>query len=281
MHKILITAAVASLALAANKPKIEAPPPTPIVSVARARTVYVSKDDIVELHNRTRFETLILLPPGEVIIDVLCGDKENWPLQAIKGTNFAVVKPAIEGSRTNLGLVTESGNVYSFTLNESATVDPDLKIFVEPKPGLLASIGTTPRFVPTQEVATFKEQAQVAQAAAAKAQEEAEKQIATVKAEAAKETTQAKAKAVRSLSFDYKYEPQPDFNVSAIYHDKDFTYILANPRTAPVLHAYADGKPSLVEFQYDGTVYFVPQILDRFSLTIGKRSMHITHMEKR
>lgn len=280
MYRFLLFASVAGLALAANKPKIDAPMPS-AVAVNRARTVYVSKEDIIELHNRIRFETLILLPKGEMIIDTLCGDKENWPVEAIKGTNFAVVKPAIEGSRTNLSLVTENGNVYSFTLTESASVDPDLKVFVEAKPGLLASIGDHPRFVPSQEVATFKEQAMQAQASAVKAQEDAEKRVASVKEAAAKETTQAKAKAVRDLSFDYKYKPPAEFNIAAIYHDKDFTYILANPKTAPVLHAYADGKPALVEFQYDGTVYFVPQILDHFSLTIGKKSMEVQHAEKR
>jgi hypothetical protein len=47
---------------------------------------------------------------------------------------MAHVKPAKEGSSTNLNLVTGSGAVYSFLLTEKAGGTPDLKVYVNADP---------------------------------------------------------------------------------------------------------------------------------------------------
>ena len=48
----------------------------------------------------------------------LIGDKDFWVVNATQ--NILHVKPAKEGSSTNLNLVTGSGAVYSFLLTEKA-----------------------------------------------------------------------------------------------------------------------------------------------------------------
>src|ERR1700756_2458817 len=99
-----------------------------------ARTVKYSKEDIVPVHAKLRFSTLIVLPDEEEILDFTTGDREFW---IINGShNLCYVHPAQAGIRSNLNLITASGRVYSFLLTEissDATLQPDLKLFVEPK----------------------------------------------------------------------------------------------------------------------------------------------------
>ena len=76
---------------------------------------------------------MIVLPDGEEILDVVCGDKDFWVISATH--NIAHVKPAKEGAATNLNLVTASGAVYSFLLTEkNGTATPDLKVYVTADP---------------------------------------------------------------------------------------------------------------------------------------------------
>jgi conjugative transfer protein CagX len=99
-----------------------------------ARVVKYAKEDIVEVHAKLRFSTLIVLPDDEEILDFTTGDREFW---IINGShNLCYVHPAQSGIRSNLNLVTASGHVYSFLLTEiggDSAVQPDLKLFIEPK----------------------------------------------------------------------------------------------------------------------------------------------------
>src|SRR5258708_40268714 len=98
------------------------------------KVVTYGERDIVPIKTRLRYTTLIVLPKEEQILDFTCGDKEFWIING--NQNFAYVKPAKAGSRTNLNLITASGNVYSFVLSEvtdATDSEPDLKIFVKPK----------------------------------------------------------------------------------------------------------------------------------------------------
>src|ERR1022692_2655769 len=106
---------------------IPAPPPA-------ARVVVYSEQDVVPVNTKLRYTTLIVLPKNEEILDFTCGDKEFWVVNG--NLNFAYVKPAKAGAKTNLNLVTASGNIYSFILSEvseSPKAEPDLKIFVDLK----------------------------------------------------------------------------------------------------------------------------------------------------
>src|SRR5438105_10594980 len=101
-----------------------------------ARTVEYSQSDIVPIHAKIRFSTLIVLPASEDILDFTTGDKEFWIINGAH--NLCYVHPAQAGIRSNLNLITASGHVYSFSLTEISSqpnADPDLKIFVEPKEG--------------------------------------------------------------------------------------------------------------------------------------------------
>src|SRR6188474_734174 len=97
------------------------------------REVSASGRSLITLQTRLRYTTMVLLPDGEEILDVICGDKDFWVITATQ--NIAHVKPAKEGAATNLNLVTTSGQVYSFLLTEKNGASmPDLKVYVNADP---------------------------------------------------------------------------------------------------------------------------------------------------
>src|SRR5262249_38287192 len=96
------------------------------------REVSASSHGVIELNTRVRYTTMILLPDEEEILAVVCGDRDFWVISASQ--NIAHVKPAKAGAATNLNLVTASGTVYSFLLNEGKPGAPDLKLYVAADP---------------------------------------------------------------------------------------------------------------------------------------------------
>jgi type IV secretory pathway VirB9-like protein len=115
-----------------------------------SRTVSYHETDIIPIATEVRFTTLIELPKEESILEVTCGDKEFWLVNWTG--NLACVKPAQPGSRTNLNLITASGNVYSFLATEVSNVagsHADLKVFVNPVDSTaLVAMKDKPRFIP-------------------------------------------------------------------------------------------------------------------------------------
>src|SRR5882762_3760899 len=71
------------------------------------REVAASERGVISLQTRLRYTTMIVLPDGEEILDIICGDKDFWIISSTH--NIAHVKPAKEGAATNLNLVTGSG----------------------------------------------------------------------------------------------------------------------------------------------------------------------------
>ncbi len=273
-----------SVMLAAPVPKlkpvtVEAPPATTEAAPA-SKTVYVTDRDVVTINTRLRFTTVIILPMSEVILDFLCGDKEFWVINGIQ--NYASIRPTMkEHAVTNLNLMTASGKIYSFLLQQAPEgIGSDLKVFIEPKDSggaLSASLGK-PRFVTAEAVDDYREQLEIAKAETAKVKAEAEKQIAAEKEAQAKALRMAKAALPGSLKYDYEYKDRKPFNVASIAHDDKFTYIKANPTEAPIIGELKDGKYSVIQYQYDSTtgLYTIPKVIDRFFFGIGKLKLHVT-----
>src|SRR5688572_10821920 len=93
------------------------------------REVTATDRSLIPLNTRLRYTTMIVLPEGEEILDVICGDRDFWVISAVQ--NVAHVKPAKSGAETNLNLVTARGTIYSFLLNEkNGSGQPDLKVYV-------------------------------------------------------------------------------------------------------------------------------------------------------
>ena len=227
---------------------------------AGVREVTASERTLVPLNTKIRYTTMILLPEGEEILDVVCGDRDFWVISAAQ--NIAHVKPAKEGASTNLNLVTASGTVYSFLLTENRQGQPDLKVYVAADPN-------APRGQPKYYSAT-QVNAQV------NALQSELVQARTALEEATARTTEAVSTFRREypgrLEFAYgtpKYE-RPFF-VRSIWHDGEFTYIKAEARELPALYEVRDGQPSVVNFQVQDGTYIVPKVLDRGYLALGNQ----------
>ena len=240
-----------------------------------AKIVSYSEKDVIPVKAKVRFTTLIVLPKQEQILDFTCGDKEFWIVNGSQ--NFAYVKPAQTGSRTNLNLITASGNVYSFVLaevSEATNTEPDLKIFVELKDeSMLSAANGQPRFVSAQQVEDYRQQVEIAKAEARDARNVAQTAIE-------RETGQFRAQYPSSLKFPYRIErAKRPFNVTAMYTDGKFTYIQAHPDEPPALYELKDGKPSLIQFEFRNGTYIAAKVLDRGYLAIGKQKLSFARSE--
>jgi type IV secretion system protein VirB9 len=101
-------------------------------------------------------------------------------------------------------------------------------------------------------------------------------QVRAADARAADQVKRFRSAYATKLSFDYILDPQATrepFLVSAIYHDDAFTYIKCGAREKPSLYEWKDGKPNLINFQFENGVYVAPKIIDAGYLTAGKKKV--------
>lgn len=220
-----------------------------------ARIVHYHANDIVSVRAKMRYTTLIELPSTEKILEVATGDKDFWIIDAVG--NYCFLHPAKEGIHSDLNLITDKGNVYSFTLNDDETADPDLKVVIEPSdPSSLAAADGATKWVSASEVAAAQTRAQLAQQHAAAAIEEFRSDYPT-----------------QALKFDYTFHNEEPFDVSAIYHDDKFTYIKSSAAEKFSIYELKDGKPDLITFQLKDGTYVIPTAVDKGYLEIGKHKL--------
>lgn len=235
-----------------------------------SRTVPYHETDIVPISTEIRFTTLIELPKEESILEVTCGDKEYWPVNWTG--NLAYIKPAKQGGRTNINLITASGNVYSFIATEISEVPnahADLKLFINPADtDAVLAMKDKPRFVSADAVDAYRKTAE-------EAQQQLQRQQSALQKELDRERSELQASYPSTIKHDYKFESagKAPFNVTAIYHDDRFTYIEANPQEAPSVYEIKDGKPSLIQYEFKDGRYTVPKILNDGYLRVGKSQL--------
>jgi type IV secretory pathway VirB9-like protein len=242
-----------------------------------ARVVKYAKEDIVPVRAKLRFSTLIVLPDDEEILDFTTGDKEFW---IINGShNLCYVHPAQAGIRSNLNLITAAGHVYSFVLTEISNdpnAEPDLKIFVEPKEGSGVTAKSALRgYVSAAEAEAYKKELETLRAQTAD-------QLRAAQAQSGEQVNHFRSSYATKLQFDFLLDAKAarePFLVSAVYHDDTFTYIKCAAREKPALYEMKDGKPNLINFQLENSVYIVPKILDSGYLAIGKKKLSFTRQE--
>jgi hypothetical protein len=234
-----------------------------------ARVVKYSKEDIVPVRSKLRFSTLIVLPEEEEILDFTTGDKEFWIVNGAH--NLCYVHPAQAGIRSNLNLITATGHVYSFLLSEISNepnLEPDLKIFVEPKDS--SGIGATSAlggYVSAAEAQAYRKELETLRAQTAD-------EVRSAEALARDQVNRFRSAYATKLTFDYILDTKAvrePFLVAAIYHDDVFTYIKCAAREKPSLYEMKEGKPNLINFQLENGVYVAPKIVDAGYLTIGKK----------
>jgi type IV secretion system protein VirB9 len=263
MLRRIILSQITALSFAAVLPW-----PSPVSAQTNGiREVSASARSLIPLQARVRYTTMIILPDGEEILDVLVGDRDFWVISATH--NIAHVKPAKEGAATNLNLVTASGAVYSFLLTEkNGSPGPDLKIYVNAE-------STAPNGKPRYYSATQVEalQAQIEESRAA---------VESANRRAAESIAEYQQKYPSKLQFVYgtpRYAKP--FFVRSIWHDGQFTYIKSDATELPSIYEVKDGKPSLLNFQVQsGGTYVVPKVLDSAYFAVGKERFEFSQQER-
>jgi type IV secretory pathway VirB9-like protein len=228
---------------------------------ASARTVQYHSQDIVPIHAKLKYTTLIELPGTEKIMEAATGDKDFWIVDIVG--NFCFVHPAKAGISSNLNLITDKGNIYSFTLTDVSTETgvadppPDLKVIVVPadRSSIVASNGPA-QFVPAAQL------------------EQSQQALAAVQSHITDAVDEYKSAYPLSLKFDYSFKAnEAPFDIEAIYHDDKFTYIKTNAPEKFSVYEMRDGKPNVVSYQLENGTYVIPKVMDSGYVELGKKRM--------
>ncbi len=224
---------------------------------AAARTVQYHAQDIVPIHAKLKYTTLIEVPPSEKIMEAATGDKDFWVVDVVG--NFCFVHPAKAGIASNLNLITDKGNIYSFTLQDvSGTGDlPDLKVLIVPadQSSIIATSGP-PQFVPAAQL------------------EQSKQQLAALETHVEQTVDAYKSAYPLQLKFDYNFTAnQAPFDIQAIYHDDKFTYIKTTAPEKFSVYDLKDGKPNLVNYDLRDGTYIIPMVMDSGYVELGKKRM--------
>ena len=233
---------------------------TAVAQEPSARTVQYHSQDIVPIHAKLKYTTLIEVPPTEKIMEAATGDKDFWIVDVVG--NFCFVHPAKAGISSNLNLITDKGNIYSFTLQDvSGTTDaPDLKVLIQPadQSSILAASGP-PQFVPATQL------------------EHAKEQLSALQSRVAQTVDEFKSAYPVQLKFDYTFKAnEAPFDIQSIYHDDKFTYIKTNAPEKFSIYEMKDGKPDLVTYDLRDGTYIIPKVMDSGYVELGKKRMDFT-----
>jgi type IV secretion system protein VirB9 len=225
-----------------------------------ARTVQYHAQDIVPIHAKLKFTTLIVVPPTEKIMEAATGDKDFWVVDVVG--NFCFVHPAKQGISSNLNLITDKGNIYSFTLQDvsGTNVAPDLKVIIEPadRSSIVASTGPA-QYVPAAQV------------------QQVQQQLNAVQTHIGQAVDEYKEAYPLALKFDYRYKANSaPFNVQSIYHDEKFTYIKTNATEKFSVYEMKDGKPNLINYDLRDGTYIIPTVMQEGYVQLGNKKMQFT-----
>jgi type IV secretion system protein VirB9 len=231
-----------------------------IAQDASARTVQYHAQDIVPIRAKVKYTTLIEVPPTEKIMEAATGDKDFWIVDVVG--NFCFVHPAKQGISSNLNLITDKGNIYSFTLQDisASAENPDLKVIVEPadRSAIVAASGP-PQFVPAAQL------------------EQSKQALAVVQSHVAQAVDEYKSSYPLQLKFDYTFKAdEPPFDIQSIYHDDKFTYIKTTAPEKFSIYEMRDGKPNLVTYELRDGTYIIPKVMDSGYVELGKKRMDFT-----
>ena len=251
--KITLLALALASALSSTTAFAQAAPAAP---AEQARTVHYHSQDIVPIRAKVKYTTLIVVPTSEKIMEAATGDKDFWIVDVVG--SFCFVHPAKPGISTNLNLITDKGNIYSFTLQDISAQggDPDLKVIVQPadQSSITASAGPA-QYVPAAQL------------------DQAKQQLATLQTHVTQAVDEYKSAYPLQLKFDYTFKNEDPFAVQSIYHDDKFTYIKTTASEKFSVYEMKDGKPDLINYDLRDGTYIIPKIVDKGYIEIGKKHM--------
>ena len=217
--------------------------------------------DIVPIHAKVKYTTLIVIPASEKIMEAATGDKDFWIVDVVG--NFCFVHPAKAGISSNLNLITDKGNIYSFTLDRRYRAVRRRRISrsssSRPTHSNIVAANGPPQYVPAAQL------------------EQARQQLATVQAHVGATVDEYKSAYPLALKFDYTFKANEEpFDIQSIYHDDKFTYIKTNAPEKFSVYEMRDGKPNLINYELRDGTYIIPKVMDNGYVELGKKKMDFT-----
>lgn len=227
-----------------------------------------------KLRLREMMNTLIVLPEGEKIKGISLGDKANFVFEPVKGDgatafeNMGNVRAIYPGADTNLTLISENANVYSFYLRVDTVESefmPDLVVYVE-----------SDEIVRENRLKQAKADMQAKQ----EAEEQAEQEAAEKEAEKEKEkgeylNTRAETNAA-TLNFNYKQRSGDEALMPVrIMDDGVWTYFqfaddnMDGVKNLPAIYRVVDGFDTPVNSRIEGGTVVVETVSDKWTLRSG------------
>jgi hypothetical protein len=222
-----------------------------------------------------KWKTIVILPSSEKVLDAVCGYKDDWDIYAPKDANFVMVTPLKTGEKTDLTLVSKSGNIYTFALQDVSNqsgAQAFTQVLVEVMDDKMkAALHETPKYYGADEVSAFRAQAEKAEAARQELSAQLEQ-----KTEAAKDT--ARVQAQKGLRHDYKLDwkaaDHEPWNLAGLYHNDKFTFIEAHPQEQFAVYEVKDGKPTAINLYPDGDgLYRLDRVVQSGYLKLGKKEL--------
>jgi hypothetical protein len=174
-----------------------------------ARTVQYHSQDIVPIHAKLKYTTLIEVPPTEKIMEAATGDKDFWVVDVVG--NFCFVHPAKGRHQFQPESHHRQGQhllVHSSGCLRTAEM-PDLKVLIQPadRSSIVASNGPA-QYVPAAQL------------------DQSKQQLAAVQTHITQAVDEYKSAYPLALKFDYTFRAnEAPFDIQSIYHDDKFTYI--------------------------------------------------------
>jgi type IV secretory pathway VirB9-like protein len=222
-----------------------------------SRNVSYHSQDRVPIRAKVKYTTLIVVPATEKIMEAATGDKDFWIVDVVG--NFCFVHPAKAGISSNLNLITDKGNIYSFTLTDITNQggDPDLKVIIQPADAsnIVAANGPA-QYVPAAQL------------------EQAHQQISTLQSHVGAAVDEYKSAYPLALKFDYTFKSnESPFDIQSIYHDDKFTYIKTNAPEKFSVYEMRDGKPNLINYDLRDETYIIPKVMENGYVELGKKKM--------
>ena len=221
--------------------------------------------------------TLIVLPPEEKVANVFAGDTVDWVFDGgHAASRFISIKPKVAGSATDVHIISDHGNEYTLELQEiSADPDPhfDSKVFITPGDAAAKEqLTELPVFVPASELDQAKQEIAAAHAGEA----------AALTAEQTNEE-EYRSRYPGTLRFDFTWDQSKgkQLGLQEIWRDDKFTYLRGQFQETPALYEVKDGKPSLINFDFNDGLYTVPKELERGYLAIGKQKVEFHRTDER
>ena len=225
-----------------------------------SRNVAYHSQDIVAIRAKVKYTTLIVIPATEKIMEAATGDKDFWIVDVVG--NFCFVHPAKPGISSNLNLITDKGNIYSFTLTDITDQKGN------PTSRSSSSLPTHPTSLrPTDRRSMFP------WCSLSRPASRSPRWNRT--SERRWMSTRAPTRC--GLKFDYSFKSnEAPFDIQSIYHDDKFTYIKTNAPEKFSVYEMRDGKPNLINYDLREGTYIIPKVMDNGYVELGKKKMEFT-----